>query len=133
MKVVARHIFVIFNGAKVEQCGCTKEDSLIPKKYWSDITPPFFISPLVITDATVLFAIFSLSLRLLFRGVSRFTGFPSNPCFLLRNICFFRQYTVLPGVLLTVLRVVRAGGVPVWLGGVCSLVCGVTWECSLTC
>ena len=52
----------------------------------------------------------SLPLRLLFRGVYRFPGLPSNPCFLRWNTCFLRQYTVLPRFLRAVPRVLRSGG-----------------------
>ena len=45
---------------------------------------------------------FYLSLHLIFRGVSRFPVFPSNPCFL-------RRYPVLPRVLHVVPRMVRGG------------------------
>ena len=33
-KVVAKHIFSIFNESRAQQCGCTKEDTLRLKKYW---------------------------------------------------------------------------------------------------
>ena len=76
---------------------------------------------------------FSLSLRLLFWGVARFPGFLSDPFFLRQNTCFLRQYPVLPRFLHTLPRMVHSGGgVPVWLGGVCSLVCGFTRACGLT-
>ena len=39
----------------------------------------------------------------------RFTGFPSNPCFLRQNPWFLRRYTVLLGILLAVPRMVRGG------------------------
>ena len=81
-------------------------------------------------DATVLFSVVALSLRLLFRGVSRFPGFPSDTLFL-------RQCPVLPRFLRAVPHVVRGGwgrgGFPVWIGGVHSLICGFTGACILTC
>ena len=61
-------------------------------------------------DAIVLFSMVSSSLRLLFRGVSHFPGFPSIPCFLLRNPCFLSQNPVLPWFLRAVLRRVRGNG-----------------------
>ena len=51
-----------------------------------------------------------LSLRILFRGVSRFSGFLSNFWFLCRYPCFLHRYHVLPRVLRAVLRVVHGGG-----------------------
>ena len=51
----------------------------------------------------------SLSLHLLFQGISCFPGFPSYYCFLCRNPFILRWYPVLPGVLHAVSRVVRGG------------------------
>ena len=34
MKVVANHIFSIFNESRAHRCGCTKEDALRPNKDW---------------------------------------------------------------------------------------------------
>ena len=45
-----------------------------------------------------------------FGGVSCFTSFPSDSCFLRQSYCFLRQYTVLPRFLCKVPRVVRGGG-----------------------
>ena len=63
-----------------------------------------------VRNANVLFAILSLSLCTLFQKVSRFRKFLSNPCCLLQNPCFLRQFPMLPGVLSAVLCMVHAGG-----------------------
>ena len=88
-------------------------------------------------DGTFLFYMLLLSLRLLIWGVYHFPGFLSNTYFLHRNSYFLCRYPVLPRFLHALPRVVHGGGggrgVPVWIGGVCSLVRGVTWACSLIC
>ena len=76
----------------------------------------------------------SSSLHLLLRGVSRFTGFPSNLLFLRQNTCFLHRYPILPRFIREVPHVVHSGGgSPGWLGGVHRLIHIFTWACSLTC
>ena len=81
--------------------------------------------------ATVLFSILLSSLCILFWGVSRFTGFPSNPCFL-------RQNPMLPWFLRALHRVVRGlggggGGSLWWIVGVLGFLHLFSRACSLSC
>ena len=74
-------------------------------------------------------------MSLLFGVVYRFSGFPSDPCFLRQNTCFTCQNTVLPWFLFAVLRAVHdcgRGGYLGWRGGVLGLVRIFKWAYSLT-
>ena len=79
----------------------------------------------------------SLSMRPLFRNISYFPGFPSNPWFFLWNTCFLRQDPVLPWFLHAVLRAVRDEGGREGslgcLGGILGLLRLFSWVCSFTC
>ena len=58
-------------------------------------------------DDTGLFSMLSLSLRLLFRGVSCFPGFPTDTLFLRQNPCFLCQYPVIPRFLREIPRMLQ--------------------------
>ena len=84
---------------------------------------------------TILFSMV-LSLFLPFRGVYRFTCFPSNRWFLRWNPCFVRQNPVLPWFLSAVPHVVRnggRGGSLWWSGGILFRVRVFSRAFSLTC
>ena len=60
-------------------------------------------------------------------------------CFPVQSLIFTLKYLLLTPISRAnwdstrgTARGAMEGGVPVWLGGVCSLVHGVTWACSLT-
>ena len=75
----------------------------------------------------VLYAMLSLSLRALFQELSCFPSFLSSPFFLTPKSLLFTPISC-DNLFSTrgTACVVWGGGVPVWLGGVCSLVCDVT-------
>ena len=77
----------------------------------------FYSMYFILEDADFLFSVL-LSLRLLFRGVSRFPGFLYNPRFMYQKTCFVCQNPVLPWFLRAVLRVVHDGEGGGLLGGV---------------